>query len=180
MSMEVWKEFEHNEISHSIAHHLMAVDDLIAKQGYARVTDIARYLHITKGSASITLKNLKERGYVKEDANRFVQLTEAGAHTAHAVIAKRRAIITFLSEVIQVDKKQAEIDACKIEHLVSMKSGEKLLHFLQFVFSEDPTAKAFMTAFKDFQESSESCNLCEDECLFGEICDVEDLQSLSH
>ena len=40
--MEVWKEFEHNEITHSIAHHLMAVNDLLNKHGYSRVTDVAK------------------------------------------------------------------------------------------------------------------------------------------
>ena len=57
-AVETWKEFDHNEISHSAAHHLMAVDDLIRKFGYARVSDVARMLNITRGSVSITLKSL--------------------------------------------------------------------------------------------------------------------------
>ncbi len=176
--MEVWKEFEHNEITHSIAHHLMAVNDLLHKHGYSRVTDVAKYLNITKGSASITLKHLKERGYIEEDLNKFVQLTQMGKHTVRAVIAKRKIIIKFLSEVLSVNPEQAEIDACKIEHLISQESGEQLLHFVQFISSGDKKTTAFMKDLKAYQPIAagdvENCNLCIDECIYTEICEVCD------
>ena len=48
--MDAWKEFDQNVVSHSAAHHLMAVDDLVQRLGYARVSDVARRLSITRGS----------------------------------------------------------------------------------------------------------------------------------
>lgn len=42
-TMEVWKEFGENEITHSAAHHILAIQELIAKRGYARVTDVAKF-----------------------------------------------------------------------------------------------------------------------------------------
>ena len=75
--MEVWKEFEQNEITHSIAHHLMAVDDLLVKQGYSRVTDVARYLNITKGSARGAVDpSLLEPGAESELAERFTTVRD--------------------------------------------------------------------------------------------------------
>ena len=176
-AMEVWKEFEQNEITHSIAHHLMAVDALLTKQGYSRVTDVARYLNITKGSASITLKHLKERGYVEEDANKFVHLTDKGNYTVRVVVAKRHIIIKFLNEVLSVEPAQAEIDACKIEHLVSSQSGLQLLNFVQFIMSGDKNAENFLNAFRKYQHApgdAEHCNLCEDECQYLEICETDE------
>ena len=61
--MDVWKQFEENGITHSAAHHLLAVMDLRKDRGYARVTDVAKYLNITTGSASTNLKNLKQKGH---------------------------------------------------------------------------------------------------------------------
>ena len=58
--MEIWKEFEHNEITHSGAHYLMTIHALIEDHGYARVSDVARNMHITPGSASIMIKSLKQ------------------------------------------------------------------------------------------------------------------------
>ena len=41
MASGVWKEYESNEISHSVAHHLAAIHELMGDHGYARVSDNA-------------------------------------------------------------------------------------------------------------------------------------------
>ena len=69
-TVETWKEFDHNEITHSAAHHLMAIDDLVQRLGYARVSDVARKLDITRGSVSISLQPLKREGLIEQDENR--------------------------------------------------------------------------------------------------------------
>lgn len=33
--MDTWKEFDQNIITHRAAHHLMAIDDLVSRLGYA-------------------------------------------------------------------------------------------------------------------------------------------------
>ena len=52
MFEEVWRAYEENEVTHSAAHYLMAVYELKAQHGYARVSDVAKHLQITKGSVS--------------------------------------------------------------------------------------------------------------------------------
>ena len=94
--MDIWKEFEHNEITHSGAHYLMTIHKLIHEEGYARVSDVARSMHITPGSASIMIKSLKEKGYLEEDRNRFLRLTDEGNRLAQSVSSHRQTLITFL------------------------------------------------------------------------------------
>jgi len=127
---EVWKQFEENELTHSAAHHLVAILELRERQGYARVTDVAKDLNITTGSASTNLKNLKERGFVAEDDNKFLLLTELGESLARQVIERREVFLQFLVEVLGVGAEQAEIDACKTEHLLSPETTSKLANFL--------------------------------------------------
>ena len=50
-----------NELSHSMAHYLLTVHKLREEKGYARVTDIAKDLGLTKGSVSTALNNLKKK-----------------------------------------------------------------------------------------------------------------------
>ena len=71
MASDTWKQFERNPISHSAAHHLIAIAELLQSAGYARVSDVARVLNITRGSASLTLKALRQRGLVVEDDRRL-------------------------------------------------------------------------------------------------------------
>ncbi|RME60027.1 MAG: metal-dependent transcriptional regulator [Candidatus Dadabacteria bacterium] len=128
--VEVWKQFEENRITHSAAHHLLAVRALRKERGYARVTDVARYLNITTGSASTNLKALKRKQLIREDENRFLVLTEEGEALAKAVLQRKKVLYKFLTEVLRVRKEQAEIDSCKTEHLISMETAHKLGRFL--------------------------------------------------
>lgn len=129
--MDVWKQFEGNNITHSAAHHLLAVMELRETRGYARVTDVAKHLNITTGSASTNLKSLKAKALVCEDDNRFLTLTPEGESLARAVISRKKLFQRFLVEVLKVNAEQAEIDACKTEHLISAETTRKLDKFLK-------------------------------------------------
>lgn len=129
--MEIWKEFEANELTHSAAHHLLAIHELGAQYGgWARVSDIARSLGITRGSVSINLRGLKKRGLVEADEHHMVRLSREGEQYVAALIAKKTALRRFLHEVLGVSEMQAEIDSCKIEHLVSEETLSRLTEFL--------------------------------------------------
>jgi len=127
--MEIWKEFSENPITHSGAHHLLAILELTESRGYARVTDVAKFLDITTGSASTNLKSLKQKGFVEEDDNRFVRLSEEGKKLAEGILNRRGVILNFLTEVLGVNPTQAEVDACKTEHLFSKETTLKMANF---------------------------------------------------
>jgi DtxR family Mn-dependent transcriptional regulator len=127
--MDVWKKFEENNITHSAAHHLLAILELREKRGYARVTDVARELNITTGSASINLKSLKAKHLIVEDENKFLALSEEGEALARAVLDRKNIMYEFLVGVLKVNPEQAEIDSCKTEHLISGETARRLKEF---------------------------------------------------
>lgn len=127
---DVWKKFEENDITHSAAHHLLAVLELRDTRGYARVTDVAKHLNITTGSASTNLKSLKTKGLIVEDDNRFLTLSKIGEDLAKAVISRKKVLERFLVDILKVSPEQAEIDACKTEHLISSETARKLEKFV--------------------------------------------------
>lgn len=133
MSHDVWKQFEENNITHSAAHHLLAVMELRESRGYARVTDVAKFLNITTGSASTNLKSLKAKALIVEDDNRFLCLSPKGEELTKAVIAKKKVFERFLVDLLEVSPEQAEIDACKTEHLISAETASKLEKFMNTV-----------------------------------------------
>ena len=169
MSNEVWKEFEDNQITHSAAHYLMTVRELLEDHGYARVTDIAKALNITRGSCSISLKPLKKRGLVVEDENRFLKLSEEGQRLAELVELNDKLLEILLGEVLGVDTEQAEIDACKIEHLLSIESSTQLSAFVNLWQSDAPEVEAFKKLLKNKKTAcsgdSEDCEICSSLCI---------------
>ena len=148
MFEEVWRAYEENELSHSAAHHLMAIHSLRKETGYARVSDIAKHLNITKGSVSTAMKLLKERGYVGEDHNRFLELTEKGTKVVTDTESTRLVMQRFLVEALGMDEDDAMIDACKVEHLISSETRSRLKWFLHELFSDKKCARCFMQDLK--------------------------------
>ena len=126
---EVWKEFSENEITHSAAHHLLAIYELHQKRGYARVTDVAKFLDITTGSASTNLKSLRSKGLIDEDENKFLSLSEEGQKLAEAIFDRRGVLEEFFIKVLDISEHQANIDACKTEHLLSSETTKKMREF---------------------------------------------------
>ncbi|MCC6748947.1 MAG: metal-dependent transcriptional regulator [Deltaproteobacteria bacterium] len=174
MSVDVWKQFDQNLISHSVAHHLVTIAALRERHGYARVSDVAKSLNITRGSASLTLKALKQRGLVQEDENRFLLLSEVGEAIARAVQAKQVVLRRFLEEVLQVPTASAEIDTCKIEHLLSNVTVRRLAALLRFLESGDPAARAFLPSWERFAKpcttDPSTCAACAEGC----VCELLD------
>ena len=150
---DIWKEFERNVVSHSAAHHIVAIAESLESRGYARVSDVAKVLNITRGSASLTLKALKQKGFVEEDENRFLRLSTKGETVARMILGKKALIRRFFADVLGVPEETAEVDSCKIEHLVGPGTMRRLAHYLEFLESEDPAVQSFREAWRQFSES---------------------------
>lgn len=175
MATEVWKSYEDNLLTHSAAHYLMTIHELLKSQGYARVTDIAKQLNITRGSCSISLKPLKKRGLVIEDTNKFLSLSDEGRRLAEIVERNDALLEIFLRDILGVDPEQAEVDACKIEHLLSIESSVRLCNFIEFTRSSSKAAQAFLQALKENQarckSDAASCPHCQPNCPFDGATD---------
>lgn len=172
---EVWKQFDENPITHSAAHHVMAIAELREEHGYARVSDVAKTLNITRGSVSLTLKTLKQRGLVEEDENRFLLLSTVGEALAAGIRGKQFLTQKFFVEVLGVPEEQARVDSCKIEHLVSHETAKKLTGFLRYIESGDPRADEFMLGWRGFSQPCDHdpnmCPACFHDCLTT-ICEA--------
>ena len=139
--MTGWREFDENPVSHSAAHHLTTIQFLLDEFGYARVSDVARHLGITRGSVSVTLKGLRQRGLVVEDDHKHLGLSEEGIRIARGIHIKRILIQAMLRDVLGVPDEIAEQDACKVEHLVSDLTAEAVSNFLQKISTGDSSKK---------------------------------------
>ncbi len=171
MIKDVWKQFDQAELQHSSVHHLLAIHTLTKEQGYARAVDVANYLQLTRGSVSITLKKLKEKGYILEDPNKFLRLSAHGRELVNAVLSKRRLMQTFFADVLGLPPNIAEADACKIEHLLTQETSAKMLSFIGLYLSQHPAAVTFRNEFirhvYHCDHADESCDFCEEACYFA-------------
>lgn len=145
-----------NDLTHSMAHYLLTIHKLKEEKGYARVTDIAKELGLTKGSVSTALSNLKKRDLVVEDESKFLSLSKNGHGEVHHILSVRTLMYYFFKDVLKVDEDTAHKDSCLVEHLVSDETRERLFDFMQNV-AQNPKDIKLSTELKleEFEDHDE-------------------------
>ena len=90
-----------------------------------RSVDLARHMGFSKPSISHAVGVLKSGGFLTVDGDGYLHLTDAGKEVAEKIY-ERHCILTAGLINMGVSPKQAEQDACRIEHAISDESFQKL------------------------------------------------------
>lgn len=120
----------HN-LTASMQDYIRTVYELSPSNQGVRVSDVAAKLDITKASACIAMKTLGKMKLVCRDEERLVFCTEAGTQQAILLVNKRNIIRHFLIEKLSVNPVKAELDACAIEHVISLDTLCAICQFNQ-------------------------------------------------
>ncbi len=91
-----------------------------------RVTDIAGRLSVSKPSVLTALRALEERGFVEHERYRGVVLTPTGKIRSAEIQARHEFLTAFLRDVVGVPEDIAEKDACRMEHVLSDITLERM------------------------------------------------------
>jgi Mn-dependent DtxR family transcriptional regulator len=110
--------------------YLEAVLELEQERGTVRLTDVAHQVGVTKPSASRAMKILQSDGYIHQETYGTIELTAKGRRKASQVYGRHQTLTTFLEDVLGVDPETAEHDACRMEHILSAKTMERLSAFM--------------------------------------------------
>ena len=113
------------EIHASGEDYLEAILVLHKKMGTVRSVDVARHMEVSKPSVCHAVATLKKGGFLLMDENHFLHLTDIGREVAETTYEKHRFFTDRLIEA-GVDPEAAERDACRIEHVISAETFERL------------------------------------------------------
>jgi len=116
-------------ISSALEDYLEAVLILEEKKRFVRVKDLAQMMKVKAPSVNEALSHLKKRGLILQERYAPIELTSKGRGVAQAVLQKHEALKRFFQEVLGIDEKTAEEDACKVEHHLSKKTIKKIVSF---------------------------------------------------
>ena len=105
--------------------YLEAILVLHKKTGMVRSVDVARHLEVTKPSVCHAVATLREGGFLTMDSDYFLHLTDVGREVAEQIYEKHRFFTDRLIEA-GVDPEAAERDACRMEHVISDESFQRL------------------------------------------------------
>ena len=103
---------------------------MLQRQGVdVRSIDIAVELGYTKPSISRAMSILKANDFIVMDSKGYITLTEKGREVAERMY-ERHLFLSSCLEKIGVSEETAVKDACRIEHVISQESFEKLKEYV--------------------------------------------------
>jgi DtxR family Mn-dependent transcriptional regulator len=122
----------------SMEDYLEAVIMLKEQGEKATVTALSESLGVKKPSVDWALKRLTDNGLVIHEKYGDVELTSEGARIAEDVYRRHKALFSFLTDILKVNRETAAQDACRMEHALSRESINRLEKFIDFVMDCHP------------------------------------------
>lgn len=112
-------------------NYLETILILRERNGLVRSIDIANELGYAKPSVSRAVKLLEKNGLIVMEHNGELVLTDKGLKMANAIYERHKIISKFFVDILGVDKPSADMDACRIEHVISETSFNKIKEFIK-------------------------------------------------
>lgn len=131
------------DIQRSGEDYLETIYILQNRTGYVRSIDIATEMGYSKPSVSKGMSILKELGYITMAADGQIKLTKNGLKRARQVYDRHLVIREFFIKKLGVNPTTAELDACRVEHVISEETYLRLRYFMSESLSEEASFKAF-------------------------------------
>ena len=122
-----------NKLSSTMEDYLETIAVLKKQSDVARVRDIGRLLGVKSSSVNSALKTLSKKGLVLHEKYGYVNLTSVGEEIACNIQSKHNLLLKFLTEILDINDKEALKDACKMEHAISSKTFDRLTKFIRFM-----------------------------------------------
>jgi len=149
----------------SMEDYLEAIANLGGEGKVVRVKQISEVLGVKMPSVTSALEKLSEKGLVVHEKYGYVGLTPEGESVAKDVIHRHEALSRFFNEALGIDREVAEVDACKIEHVISSLSLERVIKFIEFIHACPLEEPNFPKRYKYYLEHGELPGECLEKSL---------------
>jgi len=110
--------------------YLINILRLTQDKDVAKTTELAAVMDVSAASVSEMLKTLAGEGMINYEKYKGVSLTEKGMECARHIRKKHHIMERFLIDVLDADEDLAHEEACKMEHVISDESADKMCRML--------------------------------------------------
>ena len=156
-------------LSESLEDYLETILALEKSQKVARVKDIADRMGVLRGSVTGAVKNLADKGLINYAPYSFITLTPKGEAIAREVTRRHRVIKAFLQDVLLLEEKQADENACRMEHAMDKDAIDRLVQFIEYIDHCPRAGSDWLGAFVNYYSMGKiekgKCLTCLEDCL---------------
>ncbi len=133
--------------SESTEDHLERIQELVDRKGYARVSDIAASLGLSRSAVSNMVRRLAHRGFVNYERYRGLTLTAQGRAVA-AHIKIRDQTLTELLAMMGVPEAIVQQEVEVVEHHIRPETLRAFSQLVRFWKSNPRQHRAFLSFSK--------------------------------
>ncbi|MFV2016055.1 MAG: metal-dependent transcriptional regulator [Candidatus Heimdallarchaeota archaeon] len=134
------------KVTETTENYLKRIYILQTELGKARLSDIARTMGRSLSSTSEAVKRMAEEGLLSHEKYGSITLTDKGKQIAEKVHDNYTSLHSLLQS-LGIPDDVAVLDACSMEHSISLKTIETINQFVYYV-ENDPDAKNLIENFK--------------------------------
>ena len=161
MTTSTKNEAAEKPLTSTMEDYLEAIFDLDKDKKVVRVKDIAKRLDVKMPTVTSMLRTLNERGLVNYEKYEYVELTDTGAGVGREMRRRHQVFFKFLTDVLKIDSKTADEEACKMEHTLSVDTLESLTDFMLFIQTCPRAGESWLNYFKAFRQLGHRPDTCE-------------------
>jgi DtxR family Mn-dependent transcriptional regulator len=159
-------------LTKSLETYLLAIDVLLEQKNDIIVKDVAEYMKIGGASTADAVKKLKDKGYINYEPYGNITLTGLGEKTVIIKKYRHNTITKFLNKVLDIDEKNAEYNADKMEYFLTEDVLSRLVNFLDFMEQCTCSEPKWIKSCKSTLENGELSAKCK-SCSGGCCCSKE-------
>ena len=129
--------------SESTEDHLERIQELVERKGYARVSDIAATLGLSRSAVSNMVRRLARRGFVNYEKYRGFSLTAEGQAVADHIRVRHETLAELL-QLLGLSPETVEQEVEVIEHHLRPETLRVFSQLVRFWQSHPGQLRAFL------------------------------------
>lgn len=148
------------ELTPTMEDYLEAIYNLSQEKRVVRVKDISKKLGVKMPTVTNMLKTLSEKGMIDHEKYEYLELTGKGSDIGSEIDQRHQTLKNFLTDILQIDNDQADEDACKMEHSVSLATLKRIVEFMEFVENCPRGGNGWLNHFDEYRIHGKSKDRC--------------------
>ncbi len=142
--------------------YLEAIFNLSKEKRIVRVKDIAKRLGVKMPTVTNMLNTLSKEDLINYEKYEYMELTDKGLDVGREIRRRHHVFRSFLTDILKVDYKKANEEACKMEHTVSQSTLDRLVEFMEFTQSCPRTGSSWIDNFDEYRLCGQKPEKCLD------------------
>ncbi len=131
------------KLSASLEDYIEVIYNSIKYNESVKAVDIARALHVSRASVTEALNRLSDKGLINYGRYQTITITDMGIKIAEDVVNRHSSLSSFFENVLGAGRKDAEENACRIEHIISAELLDRIEAYLGFVQANSEISAKF-------------------------------------